>query len=325
MPHRFPTSWRYTKWDGSDWGDLDTDELFDSLAEDLLRDADSAMYSAKAGGRHRAETFDDRLRHQAIKVLEIESNLRRALTRHEFVPYYQPIVHMSDGHITGYEALLRWRHPEHGVLLPGDFLHVAEDAGCAEDIDWQIFEQVCRDAATLGGKERFISINLSARHFLSPDLQSRLIDLMAQHHLQPHRLRLEVTEGTLLENPVHIKRTLEAFRDHGLSIALDDFGTGYSSLSYMHQYPIAVLKIDQSFVANLDESDTNQSKMVVRAILALASSLDIQVIAEGIETPLQQRVLENMGCRYGQGFLFARAQPADTWRKKLRKGIFKST
>ncbi len=292
-------------------------------AEELLRDADSAMYSAKAAGRHRAETFDDRLRHQAMRVLEIESDLRRAITRHEFVPYYQPIVHMDDGSIVGYEALLRWHHAERGLLAPGDFLHVAEDAGCAEDIDWQIFGQVCRDAATLGGEHRFISINLSARHFLSPDLQSRLLGLLKQHRVDPQRLRLEVTEGTLLENPEHIKRTLEAFRGHGLSIALDDFGTGYSSLSYMHQYPIGVLKIDQSFVANLDESDGNQSRMVVRAILALASSLDIQVIAEGIETPLQQRVLEHMGCRYGQGYLFARAQPADTWREKIRSGAVK--
>ncbi|HET6587470.1 MAG TPA: EAL domain-containing protein [Oleiagrimonas sp.] len=286
--------------------------------EELLRDADSAMYSAKAGGRHRAETFDDRLRHQAMQVLEIEGDLRRAITRREFVPYYQPVVRMADGAIVGYEALLRWRHPERGVLLPGDFLSVAEDAGCAEDIDWQIFEQVCRDASALCVENRFISINLSARHFLSPELQSRLTGLMTKCNVAPERLRLEVTEGTLLENPVHIKRTLESFRDHGLSIALDDFGTGYSSLSYMHQYPIAVLKIDQSFVANLDESDTNQSKMVVRAILALASSLDVQVIAEGIETPLQQQVLERMGCRLGQGYLYARAQPAAVWRDEAR-------
>jgi diguanylate cyclase (GGDEF)-like protein len=287
-------------------------------AEELLRDADSAMYSAKSGGRHRSETFDDRLRRQALEVLEVEGDLRRAITREEFVPYYQPIVHMPDNRIVGYEALLRWRHPERGVLIPGEFLHVAEDAGCAEDIDWQIFGQVCRDASMLCDKHRFISINLSARHFLSPDLLTRLMGLLSDCGVAPQRLRLEVTEGTLLENPVHIKRTLEAFRDAGLSIALDDFGTGYSSLSYMHQYPIGVLKIDQSFVTGLDESETNQSKMVVRAILALARSLRIQVIAEGIETPLQQRVLERMGCRYGQGFLYARAQPAEVWRESAR-------
>src|SRR5699024_8304419 len=224
-----------------------------------------------------------------------------------FVPDYQPIVQMADNCIMGYEALLRWRHPERGVLLPGDFLGVAEDAGCAEDIDWQIFEQVCRDAATIAGSDRYISIKITPRHFLSYELKSRLVGLMTKHEVSPERLRLEVTEGTLLENPMHIKNTLEEFRDIGMSIALDDFGTGYSSLSYMHQYPIEVLKIDQSFVANLDESDGNQSKMVVRAILALAASLDIQVIAEGIETPVQQRVLEQMGCRFGQGFLYARA------------------
>lgn len=282
-------------------------------ADELLRDADSAMYSAKTSGRHRAEIFDDRLRHQAMHVLEIENDLRRGLTRGEFIPYYQPIVRMDDGFIAGYEALLRWRHPTHGILLPGDFLRVAEEAGCSEDIDWQIFEQVCRHAAALGGEDRFISINLSARHFMSPQLEDRLVALLEQHRVPPERLHLEVTEGTLLENPGHIKRTLEAFRSHGMSIALDDFGTGYSSLSYMHQYPIEILKIDQSFMINLDDSDGNQSKMVVRAILALASSLNIQVIAEGIETPVQKEVLERMGCRYGQGFLFARAQPIEAW------------
>ncbi len=282
-------------------------------AEELLRDADSAMYSAKAGGRHRAETFDHDLRRHALQVLEIESDLRHGLERHAFEPYYQPVIRLDDGQVMGYEALLRWRHPERGVLLPGEFLGVAEDCGCIGDIDWQIFEQVCRHARTLVDGNGFISINLSARHFLSPDLEPRLVALLARYHVTPARLRLEVTEGTLLENPEHIKRTLEAFRDHGMHIALDDFGTGYSSLSYMHQYPIEVLKIDQSFVASLDESHGNQGNAVVRAILALASSLDIQVIAEGIETPMQQRILQRMGCRYGQGFLYARAQPAEAW------------
>src|SRR5699024_8607559 len=167
-------------------------------ADELLRDADSAMYSAKAGGRHRAETFDNRLRHQAMHLLEIENDLRRGLTRAEFIPYYQPIVRMADGFVAGYEALLRWRHPKHGILLPGDFLRVAEDSGCSEDIDWQIFEQVCRHAAALGGKCRFISINLSARHFMSPDLEDRLLALLDHHRVRPQCLRLEVTEGTLL-------------------------------------------------------------------------------------------------------------------------------
>lgn len=280
-------------------------------AEDLLRDADSAMYSAKAGGRHRSATFDDQLRHQALEVLEIENDLRRSLDQQSFVPYYQPIVDMDDGHTVGYEALLRWLHPERGVLLPGDFLRVAEDSGIAEDIDWQIFAQVCRDADALTRNGGYVSINLSARHFRAPGLEERLLQLLAAHEVAPQQLHLEVTEGTLLESPVRIKRALETFRHHGMHIALDDFGTGYSSLSYMHQYPIEVLKVDQSFVVNLDESSDNQSNVVVRAILALASSLNIQVVAEGIETPLQERVLKHMGCRLGQGFLYARAQPIE--------------
>ncbi|HEX7340489.1 MAG TPA: EAL domain-containing protein [Rhodanobacteraceae bacterium] len=279
-------------------------------AEELLRDADSAMYSAKAGGRHRAATFDDGLRRQALELLEIENDLRRGLTRNAFVPYYQPIMDMRDGRTCGYEALLRWRHPERGVLIPGDFLQIAEESGCIEEIDWQIFAQVCHDARALTDTDGYVSINLSARHFRSSELEGRLLALLEAQQVPATRLRIEITEGTLLESPVRVKRALETFRSHGIRIVLDDFGTGYSSLSYMHQYPIEVLKIDQSFVVNLDESESNQANVVVRAILALANSLGIEVVAEGIETPLQEEVLMRMGCSYGQGFLFSRAQPA---------------
>ena len=282
--------------------------------DELLRDADSAMYRAKAAGRHRFAVFDDDLRKEAVSLLEVENDLRRGLTRNEFVPYYQPVVDVENGDVIGYEALMRWRHPQRGVLLPGTFLNVAEDTGTSETIDWQIFTQVCRDANALAGSnDAFVAINLSARHFSNPRFDQRLLALLAEYNVPASRLRVEVTERALLENTPAVKRILQVFRDAGISISLDDFGTGYSSLSYLHQYPLQTLKIDRSFVANLSEGEEGSSDAVIRAILAMAETLSIDVIAEGVETPLQRDLLRKLGCRHVQGFLYAKAQPVDTW------------
>ena len=293
--------------------------------EELLRDADSAMYRAKDEGRHRTAMFDDRLRREALSLLEMEGDLRRALSRGEFVPFFQPIVALEDGRTVGYEALLRWRHPERGLLLPGDFLVVAEENGSSENIDWQIFEQVFTVAPALVGAEGFISINVSGRHFRSPDLDTRLLALLQAHQVQARSIRVEVTERALLENPLQVKRILDNLRAHGVVIALDDFGTGYSSLSYLHKYPISTLKIDRSFIVELatEPDDVGQSNAVVRAIQVLADSLEMQVIAEGIEEESQRQTLLRIGCRYGQGFLFARAQPAETWMAATPPSLMK--
>ncbi|WP_426700809.1 bifunctional diguanylate cyclase/phosphodiesterase [Rhodanobacter sp. Col0626] len=282
--------------------------------EELLRDADAAMYNAKDRGRHRAAMFDDRLRREALSLLDMESDLRHALSRNEFEPFYQPIVELAGGRVTGYEALLRWHHPERGLLAPNDFLLIAEECGCAEAIDWQIFEQVCTQAVRLIGTEGFISINVSGRHFRSADLDLRLLALFDQYAVPTCCIRIEVTEHALLENPAQVKRMLQNLRSHGVGIALDDFGTGYSSLSYLHQYPFETLKIDRSFITELplDDADT-QGQALVRAIQVLADSLQMKVIAEGIELESQRQALLRVGCRYGQGFLFATPQPAATW------------
>jgi diguanylate cyclase (GGDEF)-like protein len=281
--------------------------------EELLRDADAAMYRAKDEGRHRAAVFDDRLRREALSLLELESDLRRGLARNEFVPFYQPIVALEDGRVVGYEALLRWHHPDRGLLAPGEFLVIAEEAGCAESIDWQIFEQVCAQAPRLLGKDGFVSINVSGRHFRVPDLDARLLALLAEHGLPPRQVRIEVTERALLDNPAQVKRILENMRSRGVRVALDDFGTGYSSLSYLHQYPFETLKIDRSFITELPREGESQGLAVVRAIQVLADSLHMLVIAEGIEDEYQRQALMRVGCRYGQGFLFARPQPIGTW------------
>ncbi|OOG55569.1 EAL domain-containing protein [Rhodanobacter sp. C03] len=285
--------------------------------EELLRDADAAMYNAKDGGRHRAALFDDRLRREALSLLDMESDLRHALNRNEFEPFYQPIVELDSGRVAGYEALLRWHHPERGLLTPHDFLLIAEECGCAEAIDWQIFEQVCTQAVRLIGTEGFISINVSGRHFRSVDLDQRLLALFEQYAVPPHCIRIEVTEHALLENPTQVKRILKNLRSRGIGIALDDFGTGYSSLSYLHQYPFDTLKIDRSFITELPQGDEEtQGLALVRAIQVLADSLQMKVIAEGIEEESQRQALLRVGCRYGQGFLFAASQPAKTWLSK---------
>ena len=240
---------------------------------------------------------------EVLSLLEMEGDLRRALTRNEFVPFYQPIVALEDGRTVGYEALLRWKHPERGLLAPGDFLAVAEENGSAESIDWQIFEQVASQTSKLAGTDGFVSINVSGRHFRLPDLDERLLDLLRTHRINPRSMRIEVTERTLLENPSQVKRILDNLRQHGVGIALDDFGTGYSSLSYLHQYPIETLKIDRSFITELAQEGSHNMP-IVRAIQVLADSLQMQVIAEGIEEEAQRQALRNLGCRYGQGFLF---------------------
>ncbi|MBD8897643.1 EAL domain-containing protein [Rhodanobacter sp. DHG33] len=281
--------------------------------EELLRDADSAMYHAKDGGRHRASLFDDGLRREALSLLRMEGDLRHALARREFVPFYQPIVSLADGRVSGYEALLRWNHPERGLLHPQDFLLIAEEAGCAETIDWMIFEQACAQATHLIGDKGTISINVSGLHFRYADFDTRLLTLLEKHRVPPSNIRIEVIERTLLDNPTQVKQILQNLRLEGVGIALDDFGTGYSSLSYLHQYPFDTLKIDRSFVTELGSDRGDQGTAVVRAIQALADSLGMQVIAEGIEQTSQREALLDMGCRYGQGFLFGQAQTAEFW------------
>ena len=278
-------------------------------AEELLRDADVAMYRAKAQGRQRFELFDEQLRAEALRVLDLEGDLRRALARGEFEPHFQAIVRLDDAAVVGYEALLRWRHGERGLLLPGDFLTVAEDNGSIEQIDWQMFALACRDARQLPQKDAYVSINVAARQLRASDFDQSVMRLIGAHGLAPERVRLEVTEGALLENPDHVRRLLERLREAGVRVQLDDFGTGYSSLSYLHRFPIHSLKIDRSFVADLKPGQEGGSAAVVRAIHALSDSLGIEVIGEGIETHAQCQALRELGCKLGQGFLFSRPLP----------------
>lgn len=280
-------------------------------AEELLRDADVAMYRAKAHGRRRFEVFDERLHREALQLLDLENDLRHAIQRKEFEPHFQPIVCLRDGRVLGYESLLRWNHPQRGLVLPDDFLKVAEDNGSIEQIDWQMLTNTCRNIGVLQSQNRYVTLNVSPRRLRAPNLARQLLDELAAHGIPARCVRIEVTEEALLEDPAQVFSTLDTLRRAGVLAALDDFGTGYSSLSYLHQFPLHTLKIDRSFVRELKPvGEEGGSTAVVRAVLALAGTLGLEVVAEGIETQAQRDLLLELGCELGQGFLFSQARTA---------------
>jgi diguanylate cyclase (GGDEF)-like protein len=282
-------------------------------ADDLLRDADIALYRAKELGRKRYELFDETLAKNVVDVLTLEGELRQALLQEQFEPHFQPISRLDSGAVVGYEALIRWNHPERGVLKPADFLKIAEDSGLIETIDWHMFELSCGLLAQYGPGATFMTFNVSALHLRHADFDTNLIAMLERTGLAPSRLIAEVTEGALLDSPERVRATLDRLRLVGVGAALDDFGTGYSSLSYLHSLPLRMLKIDRAFVQELDKPGNTNSTTVVAAILALARALNIQVIAEGIETPAQRQALLAMGCEMGQGYLLGHPAPIRQW------------
>jgi diguanylate cyclase (GGDEF)-like protein len=284
-----------------------------TAADELLRDADLALYRAKELGRNRFQLFDETLAKNLVDVLTMEVELRQAIQRDEFEPYFQPVCRLGSREIVGYESLLRWNHPRLGVLGPADFLKIAEDGGHIEAIDWRVFEAGCKLIGQLDSPEKFLTINVSNLHLRQADFQERLERMLERSGLPPARLTIEVTEGALLDDPDRVRATLDRLRQIGVGAALDDFGTGYSSLSYLHSLPLRMLKIDRSFVQALD-GGTNAATSVVAAILAMARALNIQVVAEGIETQAQRTALLRMGCEFGQGYLFGRPAPIAHWK-----------
>jgi diguanylate cyclase (GGDEF)-like protein len=282
------------------------------MADEVLRDADLALYRAKEMGRKRYELFDETLANNVVDVLTLEGELRRALQRDEFEPHFQPVCRLDDGRVVGYEALLRWNHPRDGILGPTGFLKVAQDSGHIEAIDWRMFESSCRLFSRMRERDTFLTLNISALHLRHAYFDQRLLRVLEHTGLAPSRLIVEVTEGSLLDDPQQVRATLDRLRSVGVGAALDDFGTGYSSLSYLHSLPLRMLKIDRSFVHALDEG-MHTTTTVVAAILALARALNIEVVAEGIETPAQRAALLQMGCEFGQGYLLGRPAPVAQW------------
>ncbi len=274
--------------------------------DEILRDSDIALYRSKELGRNRFTFFDDALHQSALNTLIIEGDLRRALTRNELFPFYQPMINLNSAKVLGFEALMRWNHPHRGLLIPSNFSDIAKETGLIEQIDWVIYEQVCRDLPVLLNMAEYVSINVSPRHLGNEDFAERLLSLIAEYGIATSNLHIEVTEDALIEHPELGLKLLTQLKQAGIRINLDDFGTGYSSFSYLHKYPLDCLKIDRSFLSTLANHPDNKTMHLVRAIHALGLSLGLDVIAEGVETDEQAACLQQIGISLGQGNLFAK-------------------
>lgn len=288
----------------------------------LLREADTAMYRAKAAGKNGCEVFDESMANHAAERLALESELRRAIEREEFRVHYQPILSLQNGRIVEVEALVRWQHPLRGLVPPAEFIPVAEDTGLIVPLGQWVLEEACRQAAVWSALEHrapVIGVNLSARQFQRPELVEDVRQALLRANLDGSSLKLELTESVVMGNVATAATKLASLRELGVRLAIDDFGTGYSSLSYLKRFPVDTLKIDKSFVdgLGLDAQDT----AIVRSILALAEALGLSVTGEGIETELQYEYLRDMGCDRGQGYLFARPLPAEQVTQLLRDGV----
>jgi diguanylate cyclase (GGDEF)-like protein len=276
--------------------------------DDILRDADIAMYRAKENGKARYELFDSGMHARAVSRLQLESDLRHAIEQKEFCVYYQPIICLQTGRLSGFEALVRWNHPRRGVVSPADFIPVAEETGLIVPIGQWVLNEACANVRqwqleSPSHRSLSLSVNLSARQVAQPDLLERIKEALAASKLSPHCLKLEITESVVMENAEAAALMFKQLRSLGVQLSIDDFGTGYSSLSYLHRFPLNYLKIDRSFVMRLT---TDNDNAIVRTISTLAQNLGMEVIAEGVETEEQYQQLKMLGCEYGQGYLFSR-------------------
>lgn len=288
--------------------------------EELLRDADAAMYRAKELGKARYEIFDNSLREAAVSLLQIESDLRQALENEEFETYYQPILSAETGAIVGSEALVRWIHPERGMVSPAEFIPVAEETGLILEIGVWMLRNACKQHKIWeekGYAGLFTSVNVSAQQFQHQDLPALLDEILEETGIEPGNLHLEVTESLLMNNLEATIETLNELISRGAKASIDDFGTEYSSLGYLKRFPIHHLKIDRSFIQGLEDNLDQQS--ITKAIIALAHSLELEVIAEGVELEEHLSFLRGQKCEFVQGFLFSKAVPANDFEALMRK------
>jgi diguanylate cyclase (GGDEF)-like protein len=292
-------------------------------AEAALRDATTAMHRAKAAGRSGFAIFDPAMHEQAMTRLRLETDLRLAIDRHEFRLHYQPIIAMTTGEMAGCEALLRWQHPEQGLLSPPAFLTIADEIGLLDTLtEWSCGE-ACRQlrawqAAFPAVRPLSVSVNLTAKNLAHPQVVENIRRMVKSSGVEPRSLKIEVTESELMDNPEAVRDVLHELGDLGVESCLDDFGTGYSSLSYLQRLPITFLKIDQSFVRRLGTED--DALAIITAIVMLAHQLGRQVIAEGVEMAEQRSLLSSLGCEYAQGYLFAKALPPEGITQLLQHG-----
>lgn len=293
--------------------------------EELLRDADTAMHRAKAAGKGRCEVFDDSMHANAVHLLTLETDLRKALERVEFRLHYQPIVSLEDCSLIGFEALIRWQHPRLGLVSPADFIPLAEDTGLIVPIGKWVLQHSCRQLVEwqgliTGGKPLSMSVNLSGRQLQDLALVDEIGAILKDAGMDSSALKLEVTESAIMGNPEMAAAILNSLKDAGIHLSLDDFGTGYSSLSYLHRFPFHNLKIDRSFVSKLESGDKDAE--IVKVINSLARNLGMDVVAEGIETVGQWAMLHGLSCAYGQGYYFSRPLDEAAARKLIEAGGF---
>jgi diguanylate cyclase (GGDEF)-like protein/PAS domain S-box-containing protein len=292
--------------------------------EDILRDSDTAMYRAKANGKARHEVFDQAMHTRAMELLQLENDLRHAIERREMCVFYQPITEVATGRFSGFEALVRWRHPQRGLVSPADFIPLAEETGLIIPLGLEVLRQACRQTAQWqreypSAKPYTISVNLSPKQLKQPDLVEQVRDILDETGLAPHCLRLEITESLVMENAEFAAQVMRRLKNTGIQLSLDDFGTGYSSLSHLHRFPFDILKIDRSFVMRLGED--RGSEKIVKTILMLASELEMAAVAEGVETEEQAARLGALNCTYGQGYLYSKPLPAEAIEPLLLKNL----
>jgi EAL domain-containing protein (putative c-di-GMP-specific phosphodiesterase class I) len=302
-------------------GLVHADDSRDSV--DLMRDADVAMYRAKADGKNRIVSFEPVMQAHVAKRLQLETELRRSVEEGDLRLHYQPLVDLDTLEVIGAEALVRWQHPDRGLLMPSEFIDVAEDTGLIVPLGRWVVEQAVREAAGWQaelGRPVTVSANLSPRQLHDPDLLAIVATTLQDAELAPDSLIIEITENLLLKDADLARSRLAALRALGVKVAVDDFGTGYSSLAYLDRYPVDILKIDRSFVSPLGNSP--RSAALVRSIIDLANALDIDTVAEGVETLEQVAVLRSLGCGRAQGFLFARPTQPDEVLRLLKDGAF---
>jgi diguanylate cyclase (GGDEF)-like protein/PAS domain S-box-containing protein len=276
--------------------------------EEIMRDADTAMYRAKSMGKARYEVFNADMRASVMARLQLETDLRRALERGEFRNFYQPIVSLADGEITGFESLLRWQHPTRGLLGPNEFISVAEDTGLIRELGWWSLREACSRISEwrkhAPNRDLTVSVNLSIKQFVQPNLVENIGNLLKELDLSPTSLKLEITESTVMDDPSAAVEMLQQMKALGIRLAIDDFGTGYSSLSYLHRFPLDTLKIDRSFISGVSGGINGME--IARTIMPLAKNLRLDVVAEGVETLEQVQELKKLDCKYAQGFYFSK-------------------
>ncbi|HYD56424.1 MAG TPA: bifunctional diguanylate cyclase/phosphodiesterase, partial [Burkholderiales bacterium] len=280
----------------------------------LIRNADAAMYHAKESGRSNYQFFTEQMNLSASRRLAMENDLRRAITRGELRVHFQPIVEANSGKVVAHEALVRWQHPERGLLNPGEFIQIAEDTGLILKIGEWMLKEACRWATFIGVERGMpVSVNLSARQFNDSRLVSLVAGALKESGLPANLLELEITESTAMQHTEATMSTLRKLKELGVSIAIDDFGTGYSSFSYLKLFPVNTLKIDRSFVAEVERNGDHRA--IVAAIIALAQVLGLKVVAEGVETEAQKQFLRGFGCEHVQGYLTGKPVDPETAAK----------